>query len=166
MGVDPTTGAGSGELRDWDLYDYIVVIPSVSGTTPIHDVAFGYDGSVAYDPTLIGGPDVSGGFKLISAFPSPYVIADGSELKMSYSLDQRYDRDQIGIWIYDASGARVLKLPNDALAFTSPGRHDGGIIWSGKNGSGEYVASGIYIIHMEGGSKSSQIKIVVINGTR
>ena len=85
---------------------------------------------------------------------------------MSYSLDKRYSRDRIGIRVYDASGAMVMKLPENAMAFTSPGRHEGGIVWDGRNSDGENVASGIYIIHMEAEDKSSHIKIAVINGTR
>jgi len=167
MGVDPSTGDGADEWRDWDSFEYIVVIPAVSGTIPIYgNSAYAYDGWVAFDPTLVGNPDLSGGFKLISAYPSPFVIYGNTRLSMSYSLDKRYSRDRIGIRVYDASGAMVMKLPENAMAFTSPGRHEGGIVWDGRNSDGENVASGIYIIHMEAEDKSSHIKIAVINGTR
>jgi len=167
MGVDPSTGDGADEWRDWDFFENIVVIPTVSGTTPIYgNTPYSYDGWVAYDPTLIGSPDLSGGFKLASAYPSPYVIDGSSQLKITYSLDKRYSRDQIGIRVYDASGSTVMNSLEDAMAYTSPGRHEGGIVWDGRNDGKEYVASGIYIIHMEADDKSSHIKIAVVNGTR
>jgi len=38
-------------------------------------------------------------------------------------------------------------------------------VWDGKNDKGEIVASGIYIIHLEGAGKSSSLKIAVVNNT-
>jgi hypothetical protein len=167
MLVTPGTGQGSEEWRDWDFYQHIIIIPTVSGINPIHNQQFGYDGTAAFDPTLVGDVDLSQGFKLISAYPSPFVIEDANpELRMPYSLDDRYNREEIGIWIYDLSGSLVMKLPNTALPSTTPGYHARGITWNGRNDNNEFVASGIYLAHMEAGGRSSTLKIAVINGTR
>lgn len=165
MGVGYNSGAGTDEWRDWDYYSYLVVIPTVSGLTPVHDSQFGFDGWVEYDPSLTGDPDLTGGFKLLPAYPSPFVIGGGeATMSIPYSLDQRYDRNLLDISVFDASGSPVIKLPPEAIPSTSPGYHESGIAWDGKNDNDRYVASGIYIVHMEIEDKSTHIKIVVVNG--
>lgn len=168
MGVDPSTGYGGEEWRDWDFYQQLVVIPTVSGLTPQPGQNYPYAGWVAFDSTLVGNPDLSAGFKLLSAYPSPFVISGGgSEIVMPYSLDKRYNKSDIKILIYDGSGAMIKKINSVvALPSTSPGSHSNGITWDGKNDHNEYVASGIYIAHMESGGKSSSLKIAVINSYR
>jgi len=166
MQVGPSSGDGIDEWRDWNNYRYVVVIPSVSGLTPVHGVSFPFTGFVAYDASLVGDADLSQGLKIAGAYPSPYVIdGSGNPMTFSYSLDKRYDKSELEIWIYDASGDRVLRLPEDFILATSAGFHSNGIIWDGKNSDGKNVASGIYIVHMEAGDKSSHIKIAVVNGS-
>ena len=165
MGVGYNNGAGTDEWRDWDLFDVMVIIPTVSGLTPMPSSNFGYDGWVLYDRSLTGDPDLTEGTRLFTPFPSPFVIGQGeSTVSIPYSLNQRYSRDEVYIRIFDAFGALVREFSSDAIPTTSPGYHQSGIIWNGKNSHNEYVASGIYILHMETGDKSSHVKIAVING--
>ena len=166
MLVEENTGDGSEEWRDWNFFDNVVVIPTVSGLTPLYN-QFTYSGRVSYDPTLIGDEDPNPDFKLSPAYPSPFVISgEASLLRIPYSLDKRYTKSQLGIWIYDASGVPVAEIPKTAIPSSSPGQHQSGATWYGKNDDGDYVASGIYIIHMEAEGNSSTTKIAVVNGFR
>ncbi|UCE66048.1 MAG: hypothetical protein JSU85_14535 [Candidatus Zixiibacteriota bacterium] len=51
--VNPSTGFGSLEWYNWNLYDDLVLIPTVSGITPYYN-SYTYNGSVAYDSSLYG----------------------------------------------------------------------------------------------------------------
>jgi hypothetical protein len=53
LGINPSTGLGSLEWYNWDDYDDIVIIPTVSGTTPYY-ISYSYSGSLAYDSSLYG----------------------------------------------------------------------------------------------------------------
>jgi hypothetical protein len=163
MLVEGNTGDGSEEWRDWDFFDNVVVIPTVSGLAPLY-TQFTYTGQVSYDPTLVGDEDPNPDFKLMSAYPSPFIIASQTSfMRIPYSLDKRYSKSQLGIWIYNASGEPVTEIGKTAIPSSSPGQHRSGAIWYGKNDDGEYVASGIYIVHMEAEGKSSTTKIAVVN---
>ncbi len=162
MGVGYSSGAGTDEWRNWDIDSLLVIIPTVSGLTPIHNRQFSFDGTVVYDPSLIGDTDLTKGFDLLPAYPSPFVITGGgSEINIPYSLDKRYNSELLDISVFDASGSPVVKL---AIPSTSPGYHENGITWDGKNDNKRYVASGIYIVHMEAEDNSAHIKIAVVNG--
>lgn len=163
MLVEGNTGDGSEEWRDWNFFDNVVVIPTVSGLAPLYN-QFTYSGRVSYDATLIGEGDPNPDFKLMSAYPSPFIISsETSSMRIPYSLDKRYSKVQMGIWIYDASGGTVAEIPKTAIPSSGPGLHHSGALWYGKNDNGEYVASGIYIVHMEAEGKSSTTKIAVVN---
>jgi flagellar hook assembly protein FlgD len=166
MLVEENTGDGSEEWRDWNFYDNVIVIPTVSGLTPLYN-QFTYSGRVSYDATLVGDEDPNPDFKLLDAYPSPFVIGgETSIMRIPYSLNKRYSKIQLGIWIYDASGVPVAEIPTTAIPSSSPGLHRSGATWSGKNDKGEYVASGVYIIHMEAEGESSTSKFVVVNKYR
>ena len=158
--VDPLTGSGLGEWRGWNLYWDVTLVITVAGLTPYYD-SYDYNGTVWFDPSLVGettGPE----FKLVSAYPSPFVIADQTpEVTIIYSLDLRYSAGDVSIWVFDLSGNRVREIENIR---TDIGDQNNAT-WDGKNDDGESVASGIYIIHLEGAGKSSSLKIAVVNDT-
>lgn len=157
LDVDPFAGSGSGEWRNWHLYWDVTLVITVSGDSAFYD-SYDYNGTVWFDASLVGEGSPPG-FELISAFPSPFVINDPSdEVTIRYSLDLRYDRDDISIWVFDLSGNRVRKIENVTTDFGS----QDGATWDGKNDNAEYVASGIYILHLEGAEKSSSMKIAVV----
>ncbi|UCE66152.1 MAG: hypothetical protein JSU85_15090 [Candidatus Zixiibacteriota bacterium] len=155
--VVPLTGSGLGEWRDWNLYWDITLVITVAGLTPFYD-SYDYNGTVWFDASLVGEGSPPE-FKLISAFPSPFVISDAaSEVTIRYSLDLRYDNDDISIWVFDLSGNRVRGIEDVRTDFGA----QNGAVWDGKNDNGEYIASGVYIIHLEGAGKSSSMKIAVV----
>ena len=51
--VNPSTGIGSLEWYNWNLYDDLVLIPTVSSITPYYN-SYTYSGSIAYDSSLYG----------------------------------------------------------------------------------------------------------------
>jgi hypothetical protein len=158
--VDPSSGNGAGAWPDWNIYRAVVLIPTVSGLTP-NSSAFYYTGTLTYDPTLVvEGPS---GFGISLAYPSPFNIADDNLLTISYSLNDFYSKSDMGLFIYDASGGLVRKIPGEYFLFTDPGLYHNGIQWDGKNSKGEYVSSGIYIILLRAGSNTSTDKIAVVN---
>jgi hypothetical protein len=163
MAVEENTGNGAEEWCDWNIYDYIVVIPTISGTIPFYN-EYSYRGDVRYDAGLVCSDELNPEFEVLDSYPSPFVIEDGSSvMRIQYSLDKRYDKSDIGIWIYDLSGGMVMEIPKTDIPSTSPGVHRIGAVWGGRNEDGEYVASGVYIVHMEAGSNSSTAKIAVVN---
>jgi hypothetical protein len=166
MLVEENTGDGAEEWCDWNIYDYVVVIPTISGTVPFYQ-DYPYAGDVRYDASLVCGDELNPEFKVLDSYPSPFVIRDGSSvMRIPYSLDRRYDKSDIGIWIYDLSGGMVMEIPKTDIPSSTPGEHKIGAAWSGKNEDGEYVASGIYVVLMEVGDKSSTAKIAVVNNYR
>jgi len=160
LDVDPRTGLGSGELRGWDYYWDAVLVITVAGIIPYYD-SYDYSGAVWFDPSLVGVA-ADNELKLISVFPAPFVIDDQvREAIIRYSLDERYDPRDVSIWIFNLAGEQVREL--DEIN-TDIGIQDGAS-WDGRNDDNEYVASGIYIVHMEGGGKSSSMKIAVVNNS-
>ena len=163
MAVEGNTGDGAEEWCDWNIYDYVLVIPTVSGTIPFYN-DYPYGGNVRYDPSLVCGNELNPALEVMDSYPSPFVIENGSsEMRIPYSLDRRYNKSDIGIWIYDLSGGMVMEIPKTDIPSSTPGVHKIGAVWNGKNEAGEYVASGVYVVHMEAGGKSSSAKIAVVN---
>ncbi len=115
---------------------------------------------MAYDPSLVGDDPVPG-FDFISAYPSPFEInRNVPEVTIRYTLDRRYEIGSLSIWIFDVSGNLVREI-NDI----NVNRNTNQAAWDGRNESGEYVASGIYFLHVETGGKSSSLKMAVLNNT-
>jgi hypothetical protein len=158
--VDPLSGSGTGELRGWNYYWDAVLVITVSGITPYYN-NYRYDGAVWYDPSLVG--EITGNrFKIISAFPSPFVIDDQvREVNIRYSLDLRYDPGDVSLWVFNLAGERIREIEDIGSDFGP----QTAAVWDGKNDNNEYVASGIYIVHLEGGGKSSSLKIAVVNNS-
>jgi hypothetical protein len=162
--VDATSGVGTGPWQNWNLYRVVVLIPTVSGLNPSGS-AFYYNGTITYDPTLVG-PEGPLGFGISMAYPSPFVISGGNLLTISYSLDNFYDKTDLDLFIYDASGGLVREIPGAFFLFTDPGFYRRGIQWDGKNTKDDFVASGIYIILLRAGSQTATSKIAVVNDIR
>ncbi len=163
MFLVPNTGDGAEQWPDWNLYDEIVIIPTVSGYFPFYN-SYTYHGEVNYDPSIVTNGGTSPEFKITKAYPSPFVIGSGSsEVTIPYSLDRRYTKTELGFLIYNSYGELVRELPKTDIPSTSPGPHSIGIIWDGRNDDGQYAASGIYILYMEGDGKSTSFKIAVVN---
>jgi hypothetical protein len=162
--VNPTTGVGAGAWLDWNNYRAVVLIPTFTGLNPIYS-NFNYGGTLQYDASLTGGAGIPV-FSVQQAYPSPYIINDSDSLTIPYSLDKSYSKSEMEMFIYDASGALVRKIPGEFFLFTDTGRYPLGIQWDGKTYGGDYVASGIYIIVLRAGGNTATGKIAVVNGIK
>jgi hypothetical protein len=161
IGVDPHSGAGAGVWPNWNFYSDVVVIPTVSGLNPDYS-AYTYGGEVAYDPNLgSGAPN----FAIDKAYPSPFIVQGDSELTIIYSLDRVYNsKRDLNLLVYDMAGNKVMEFPHsDLLNSPGPVSPFSAPKWDGKNNHNEYVASGIYILLLKAGDKSTTSKIAVIN---
>ncbi|OGC89782.1 MAG: hypothetical protein A2W25_02755 [candidate division Zixibacteria bacterium RBG_16_53_22] len=110
------------------------------------------------DTIMIFYQSIGGVGRLLTAYPSPFIIDGNSLLTIPYSytsadLDTR-------LYIFDISGARVRQV--------EMGRHPAGsstflgFKWDGKNENGDYVASGVYIyvVNTDGGSQTGKIAVL------
>ncbi len=159
LDVSPGTGLGFGEWRNWNDYFDVTLVVTVSGLTPYYD-SYNYQGTVWYDPALVGEAPVPE-FELLAAYPSPFTISQiVPEMTISYRLDKRYKIGQLSIWIFDISGSLIKEIENIHV-----NRNANSATWDGKNDNNEYVASGIYILHLEAGARSSSLKIAVLNNS-
>lgn len=159
--VSPMTGTGTGQMRDWNNYYDVTLVVTVAGLTPYYN-SYSYIGTAQFADSLVGQGEVPG-FKLLAAYPSPYVIgSDGQDMNIRYSLDKNYEAGALSIWVFDVGGDQVREVKN---IDTNRGVQTGAT-WDGRNDGGELVASGIYILHLEGAGNSSSIKFAVINDTK
>jgi hypothetical protein len=161
--ANPSTGVGAGAWPGWSNYRDVVLVPTVSGLAANYS-SYRYSGSFVYDPTLESGGNPK--FGLESAYPSPYIITANDKVTIPYALDKSYSKKDLGLSIFDASGALVCKIPGEDFLFTDPGEYHRGVQWDGKNEKGEYVASGIYLILFHAQGHSASGKIALINKTR
>jgi hypothetical protein len=159
--VFPSSGTGVGEMRDWNNYFDVTIVAAVAGLTPDYN-SYNYLGTVRFDPSLVGDAP-NPGFKLLAAYPSPYIIGSaGQQMNIQYSLDKNYCAASLSIWVFDVGGNRMREIKNiDANRGIQTGAS-----WDGRNDGGEPVASGIYILHLEGAGNSSSMKIAVLNNIR
>ena len=142
--VDPSTGAGSDFWPCWDSYSAVVVIPTVSGTIANYS-PYTYDGSVDFNSARTNCSEVNAN----NPYPSPFTVDGTEQLVIPLNGNSK-------IYIYNLLGERVRQISRPGPANTS-------LKWNGTNDNGEYVASGIYVILLEGGNKSVTKKIAVIN---
>ena len=111
ISIDTSTGTGFFEWRDWNFYDDIVVIPTVSGTTALYD-QYQYQGFAVYDSTLYGPQtDIYEGSEYLniplnlnlSCYPNPFNSQTRIRLQLS-SLDP------VEIGLYDLLGRKVRSI--------------------------------------------------------
>ncbi len=94
---------------------------------------FTANGLSILDYTVSGNDGASG----VVAYPNPFRIGDGSTGVLQFTIDQRGD-------------IRIFTIAGDLVRTT-----DVNAGWDGRNASGEYVASGVYIweLHAEDGTR-------------
>ena len=101
---------------------------------------------------------IGGVGRLLTAYPSPFIIDGNSLLTIPYSYTSADLHTRL--YIFDISGARVRQV--------EMGRHPAGsstflgFKWDGKNENGDYVASGVYIyvVNTDGGSQTGKIAVL------
>ena len=153
--VEPNTGEGTGDWYNWNFYDYIVVIPTVSGISPLYE-QYSYQGWVAYDSSLVGDSPVSvwpddskgivpGDLMLFSSYPNPF----NATTTLQYSLLRS---SGVTIEIYNIIGQRVTTLFE---GIQQAGNNS--ITWDASG-----FPSGIYFARLEVGNHSQSMKMVLL----
>jgi hypothetical protein len=104
------------------------------------DVGSGY-------PDRFVDPDI---LAVEPAYPNPFTGA--TNLRFEIRASQR-----VKIAIYDAVGRRVIGLTDAGMR---PGFH--GVTWDGRDDRGELSASGVYLMRIENGRKSSTSKVILV----
>jgi len=82
--------------------------------------------------------------------PNPF----GAATTITYALP---DPQPVALAIYDIRGARVRNLVSGTV---SPGQHQ--VVWDGRDGRGQSVASGIYFCSMEAGGLRETRRMVLL----
>lgn len=67
------------------------------------------------------------------------------------------DASPVQLSIFDVSGKRIVTLVNETR---QAGRHE--VLWSGKDSSGESVASGVYVVRIESNSSIQTTSITLV----
>ncbi|MFN8587448.1 MAG: FlgD immunoglobulin-like domain containing protein [Candidatus Eisenbacteria bacterium] len=95
-----------------------------------------------------GGPAVTGVTTLRALAPNPF----RDHATLSFVLGMPGD---LRAYVYDVTGRRVADLSRRGLA---AGEHVIG--WDGRDGSGEHVAPGVYLVRWSAGGRSGSARIV------
>ncbi len=151
--VDSMTGVGYCEWRDWNLYDDIVIIPTLSGTTALYD-QFQYQGFIVYDSTLHGTPTNINGENNqlemplnlgLSCFPNPFNAITTITFALPYE-------SHTNLKIFDILGREVETLVDKNLL---AGSHT--LKWN----AGEYN-SGIYFARLVTNNATKKNKLLLL----
>ncbi len=139
-----------------DVGDYSLVATSIfpGDQSPVND-------TLRITLTVVGGVG-----QILAAYPSPFIIkVDGDVLTIPYSFDAAFQTQGSLLRVYDVSGNLVSEVAGD---FFRSGSGDlvFGFKWDGKNDNNEFVASGIYIYHLETAAGNARGKIAVVNDIR
>jgi hypothetical protein len=107
-------------------------------------------GSIAESVTIIEDVAMPIDFVLSQNFPNPF----NPETEIRFGLPEA---SQVEIVIFDLMGREVRKLidKNAAAGFHS-------VVWDGRNGSGQTVASGVYLYQMSAGNFRDWKKLTLI----
>jgi hypothetical protein len=103
---------------------------------------------------------------LLSAYPSPFVLEGPNDiLTIPFSFDPGFSSRGSKLQIYDVSGGLVSEIAGDRYSAAGSATFFG-FRWDGRNGDGDYVASGIYIYQAFAGGQTHAGKIALINKLR
>ena len=157
--VDSLTNYGLAEIYDWTSYSEIVMIPAVVTREP--GGYFSYRYLVDYDSSLHGEKPFPSKDVVYQNFPNPFVIDDSDSYTFfRFSLS---NPTRVRIDIFTSSGERVKTIHSKSLYPTGNYvERTSAIPWDGRNESGEYVSSGIYLYHVKTNNTSVVKKLVVI----
>jgi hypothetical protein len=128
----------------------------LSPRNPEHDMIHAVSGSLTQDLDLevaFVDPTAGGGF--VTNYPNPFHA--GSEgTTLAYKLD---DMATVTLRIYTTTGSLVRR---EVFAKDTPGGRQGlnEWVWDGKNGKGEFVASGGYIAFVEAQGTGETVNVI------
>jgi flagellar hook capping protein FlgD len=128
----------------------------LSPRNPEHDMIHAVSGALTQDLDLevaFVDPTAGGGF--VTNYPNPFHA--GSEgTTLAYKLD---DMATVTVRIYTTTGSLVRR---EVFAKDAPGGRQGlnEWVWDGKNGKGEFVASGGYIAFVEAQGTGETVNVI------
>jgi hypothetical protein len=128
----------------------------LSPRNPEHDMIRATSGSLTQDLDLevaFVDPTAGGGF--VTNYPNPFHA--GSEgTTLAYKLD---DMATVTVRIYTTTGSLVRR---EVFAKDAPGGRQGlnEWVWDGKNGKGEFVASGGYVAFVEAQGTGETVNVI------
>jgi hypothetical protein len=121
-------------------------------------------------PTEGSGTDRGSGFVIGQNYPNPFsdrtripmelsndLFADGREAVVSmriYNVFREFVAVPVSLSHFSGSG-----IPVEALAYTSPGRHEAE--WDGRNRNGDPVPTGVYLLEVTVNGRAQVLKMVV-----
>jgi len=116
------------------------------------------DQSSVDDTTRLIFYSMGGVGRLLTAYPSPFIIDGINLLTIPYSYTSADLNTRL--YIFDISGAPVRQV--EIARHSTGGSTFMGFRWDGRNENGDYVASGIYIyvINSDGGSQTGKIAVL------
>jgi hypothetical protein len=164
---------------DWPNYNISVESDSAITDTSSANGICSYGAANCPDPpsppstssALAGGPrkgrvppreDLSTGLDSAAGLPERFALSvprpNPSRGLVGVALEVPWwNTDRISLTIYDVAGRRVRTLADGTIV---PGRHV--VRWDRRDGSGDAVAAGIYVLRMKAGVRTETAKIVVL----
>jgi len=162
--IDLTPDSGMGLVFDWGRFSEISMVIARGDT--ISSRNFNYSYTAQFDTSLFRGFIPPSADKIYQNFPNPFVIINASSTtKFPMLLKNLTD---VKLFIFTTSGELVWKhlWQNKIGDYTTALFSDPEFIpfkWNGRNLSGEYVASGIYLYRIVTNGTSTTKKLVVVN---
>jgi hypothetical protein len=162
--IDLTPDSGMGVVFDWGRFSEISMVVARGDT--ISSSNFNYSYTAQFDTSLFHGFIPPSADKIYQNFPNPFVITDASSAtKFPMLLKNLTD---VELFIFTISGELVWKnlWQNKIGDYTTAVFAEPEFIpfkWDGRNMSGEYVASGIYLYRIVTNGTSTTKKLVVVN---
>jgi len=165
MSPSGTTIKGEGDVLDWGRFLEISMVIARGDTNSSRN--FTYNCKAEFDTALFHGWVPPSADKVYQNFPNPFVIKDAnSTTKFPISLENPSD---VKLFIFTSSGELIwkytwLNMPSlnyDVSVYPDPSFLP--FQWGGRNMSGEYVASGIYLYRIVTNGTSTTKKLVVVN---
>jgi hypothetical protein len=142
----PSTPSGSCRVRVQSKADASVQDMSNSNFT--------ITGSADAPGLTLSGGDVPHAFELLQNYPNPF--NPSTEIRFDIPAEGEDGSVRAFITIYDTRGRLVKRLLDSDLA---PGSYR--IHWDGRSDSGESLGSGVYLLHLQAGTNSSTVKMLL-----
>jgi hypothetical protein len=162
--IDLNPDSGMGLVFDWARFSEISMVIARGDTISIQNYNYRY--TAIFDTSLFHGFIPPSADKIYQNFPNPFVITDASSTT-KFPMLLKYLTD-VELFIFTTSGELVWKhlWQNKIGDYTTAVFADPEFIpfkWNGRNMSGEYVASGIYLYRIVTNGTSVTKKLVVVN---
>jgi hypothetical protein len=142
--LNPFNMTGTLNFYNWSVYNEVIMIPAVITRNP--NSPWTYEYQAVYDSTLEGESPLPQTDKILQNYPNPFVIKDESDL--TYFPFVLSAPSRVRVDIFASSGEKVRTLiPKNNPEYPIGEYFDKiyAVSWDGRNESGEYLSSGIYL---------------------